>query len=214
MKQASGGVARALLEVQSTLVKARDTSLLGPMLSATVKVQQQLSAAEEPSASLVEATGHLVTAKSWVEDLHEELVEAVEKQQEQYPFPLSTVTALHESTQAWSQQWSLSVSQASPAYQPSSKEEAEKIEARQSLADARDATKDPGISRVTDFGNGTGQLMWLRFGFDAPVHYGEAITIPMKGQAVTVVVEALNPLIGDTGVPTGEWLVSWKYPGT
>jgi hypothetical protein len=213
MKQAAGGVARALLEVQTTLLESRDPTLLQPMFSVIRNVQQQLTAAEQPSASLVEATGHLVTAQSWVEDLHEELVEAVEKQQEQYPFPLSTVTALHESAQAWSQQWSLSVSQASPAYQPSSEEEGETIEARQSLADARDVTKDPGISRVTDFGNGTGQLMWSRFGFDAPVYYGETITIPIKEQAVTVVVQHLNPLTGDTGLPTGEWLVGWKYPG-
>ncbi|NUT54275.1 MAG: DUF4157 domain-containing protein [Saccharothrix sp.] len=214
MKQASGGVSRSLLDVQSQLLEARDPSVLEAVFGIVPGVKQHLDAAEAPTADLVEAAGHLMTAKSWVEDLLEELTEAVERQKRQFPLSLTTSHALQEPIRQSAEAWSFSERQAAPDYVPASRGEEEAIENRTSLGNARDASADPGIHEVTESGGGRGHLKWQSFGFDSPVSYGETLVIRLNDQPVTVVVENSQPLYGTAGIPSGEWLITWKYAGT
>jgi len=201
IRLAAGSVSLKLLTLPQLLTQALDaTELQGVIGVATPKIMSQLMLAQT-AGTLVEAIGHLVTAESWVVDLHEELVALIEKQKKELIFPLSFRQKLDQEVHGWKDRWDLEERQYAPDQGDTS---AMGID-EPALDQPRDLTKETRIDHIAATGS-TGSFRWsFVFGFDPPVKPREVLVLPG------------NTIVRVTGVTShgdASWTVFFKHPGS
>ncbi|MBD2505295.1 eCIS core domain-containing protein [Anabaena azotica] len=205
LRVAAGEIALELLDVAGEITKMKDPSVLAPL--STDLIKKELDMAREKETKLVDAIAHLVTAKSWAEDLKITIQEA--RSLEPYLFTLSTVERLNEQQTAWRDQWDISFNQSAPDYQASTQMEEDKLTERFSYNTARDISdRVRNITEADDHDGGQFEMTPMFGEEEIPVKSREAVQIT-KNPPRYVIVTDLEQQVNMTGM-MNNWIVKFS----